>query len=144
MVNSIVVPDLAKIRHMTARMLGTYSPIDGNTTLHYFSNNISLSAATVLADFDEVSFLGYSPFLLTGAVNLGIVTGDWDQWQWPTSVTEATSDVDLPVTAYGYWCTSNDDGALLWCQSFDVPFTWAFSGDYFTFQPALAGGQLTV
>ena len=142
MANSILIPNVAKIRHMTALLLGGYSPIDGQCTLHYFANNFSLTSKTVLSDFVEISLAGYSPILLTGAVNLGIVPGDVDQWTWPLCYTTAASTPTFPVTAQGYWVTSNDDGALLWCQSFDLPFTWAVQGDTFIFEPALEGGQI--
>jgi hypothetical protein len=142
MANMIVVPDIAKIRHMTARVLGTFSRIDGHATLHYFANHPSLGPATVLADFTEIVLAGYTPIALAGASNDGIVTGDLDAWEWPLALTAAAATPGSPVTAYGYWVTSNDDGALLWCQTFDVSFTWAAIGDTLSFQPTFYGSQI--
>jgi len=138
----IIVPDVAKLRLMRAQMVGGFPPIDGDATLHYFSNNISLGAATVLADFIEIILSGYSPLLLSGAVDLGIVMGDYDAWQWPVQYTTCTATPGFPVTAQGYYVVSAYDGSLLWCQSFSTPYTWAVVGDELAFQPAIGGGQL--
>ena len=138
----IYLPNVAILRNMHARMAGGYSPIDGNSTLHYYATNMTFTSATVLADFTEIVLAGYTPYLLTGAADLGIVPPGYDFWQWPVNYTVAASTPSSPVTAWGYWVTSNDDGALLWCQQFDTPFTWATVGDSFPFQPALNGGML--
>jgi hypothetical protein len=142
MAYAIIVPDVAKIRHAQARILGTWSPIDGHSTLHFFANQPTLGPSTILSDFVEIVLAGYAPIALAGASDDGIVAGDRDEWEWPTTLTTAAATPGSPVTAYGYWVTSNDDGALLWCQTFDVSWTWTVAGDTMSFKPTLYLGQI--
>jgi hypothetical protein len=142
MPNPIVVPDVAIQRLTETLILGDFSPIDGNATLHLLGNEPSLDEATDLTDFVELVLDGYTPIELSGATDEGIDSDHRDGWQWPTLNVTAASTPGSPVTAYGYYVTSDDDGALLWCQLFDVSFTWATIGDTMSLTPVFYGAAI--
>ena len=141
MANLIIIPDVALQRLADIAMVAGYPKIDGDARMQFFGNNPILGDGTVLGDFTAVSVPGVTSYLLTGSVNQGIVTGDYDLWKWPTLTATASAAPSTPQRVNGYWVTSTYDGALLWCQTFQQPFMFRYAGDAFTLVPQFSYGE---
>lgn len=108
--------------------------VPNHTGIHLFQNNLIPQFNTVLADFVEADFVGYS------AVNLDA----WDfalnsEGFWEAHPTTApavfTAGVLLgPQTIYGYWVQTVGP-SLEFCERFDVPIIVAADGQYISIFP---------
>lgn len=86
-------------------------------TLRLFTNNISVSGTTVVADLTEADFTGYEAVPLTAE--------EWSFQQGAVTTAEYSEEVVFVSTAdeqnqqvYGYYLTGNDSGLLRWAENF--------------------------
>lgn len=113
----------------------------GNCVAHLFVNNYVPVEGSALANFTEMSTLGYASITLdytlwTFGTNLaGKAEAVSPQQQW--LFTEGTL-----VTVYGYFVTSADNLTLLWCERYGTPHPVQYLGDRIlqTFKFSLSTG----
>lgn len=90
--------------------------IDEDKILHLYQNNLTLDESTVIGDFTECDFTGYTQVTLTNTSwsEAGIVDGVAYSWYGndPLEYTCASGSNMI----YGYYVT-NETGDLLWCES---------------------------
>ena len=102
----------------------------GRVTL--YSNFLTPTSASVLADFTPITAAGLGPQLL-GAATPGLIDHCGRAlWTWPNIVFTAAGG-GLPVQAWGYFvsCTDPITGmtALLWAQRLVTPFAFLAAGN---------------
>lgn len=90
----------------------------GNPVLHLYSNDVTPSDSTVIADITEATSVGYAPITL--------VSSNWTTTQVAGVTTavysEQTFSFSTDAVCYGYYVT-NTSGALLWLERFSgAPF----------------------
>jgi hypothetical protein len=108
---SLVVTNAGE-RLMAEYALGKTAP--STLTLRLFTNNASLSEATVAGDLTELSGNGYAAQALTGA-SWTVTEGDPTVAQHPQMTFTASGGGWGNV--YGYYIT-NASGALIWAELF--------------------------
>ncbi len=110
--------------------MGTWN----NWQCHLFQNNLVVSDTTVIGDFVECDFHGYSYQVITGwagpyrdagtgaYTHAGII-----QW--------VADGGDLPQSIYGYYVT-DESGVLAWCQNDpDAPYVLSAAGQVYVVVP---------
>lgn len=101
---------------------------------HLFSNNVTVSDATVLADFTESAFPGYATHDIASA-GWGSPTDDG------TCSTSAAADITTTSTGtsgetcYGYYVTDTADGAYIFGENFATPVSMALASTTITISP---------
>jgi len=125
-------------------IVGGNTVVDGQVTFRFFSNDVTLSPDGPSAPFIALSMPGYTPFVLSGAVDEGIDANGNDTWIWPVETIAYTTGGSPPFIAYGYWVTANSDGTALWGQLFDTPPAWSSAGDAATVAPQFSLGALAL
>lgn len=129
---AIVVPDQKGEILLLQYIVGMVNA--DNPVIHLFSNDVTPSDSTVVADLNQVSgSTGYTPITL--------VSANWTTTQ-AAGVTTAvyssqTFSFSTLVTAYGYYIT-NETGQLLWLERFSgAPFEIPDGGGTITINPKL-------
>lgn len=126
----LVVPNVAK-RILQIYTTGLGPP--GTWTIKLFSNNATISAATVLSDLTEATFSGYAAINLSGlavdasldAFNRAVAT--WNPATWTKSGVTGN-------TIYGYYVIQPGP-ALMWAEKFDFPIPMTTDGAYLVITP---------
>lgn len=85
-----------------------------NVKLKLFSNNVTLSETSVLADFTEVTDVSYSQKILLGANWSFATTSGVSTATYP----DQTFNFTLSTIVYGIYVTNNAESALLWAEKF--------------------------
>jgi len=113
---SVVIPNVGEVE-LLDKML---KKSDEDYTLKLFKNNLFPDASTVITDFEEANFTGYTPITLTRIEwnNATIVSGKAkaEYSSIPSWTCGATGN-----TVYGYWIEGTTSGTLLWTERFDSP-----------------------
>jgi hypothetical protein len=103
--------------------------------LRLYVDDLTLAEDTVVGDFTEASFPGYSPVQLFG--------GNWIFTQGnPTETTYTTQEFvcfadTVLQTVYGYYVTRLLAGDLLWCERLDQPVPIQSVGNRVVITPRL-------
>ncbi len=97
-------------------------------TLRLYVNNYVPVLASQLLNFTECTSVGYGPFLVnptlwTGSTVAGITTYNYPQQQWAFS-----AYTGAPVIVYGYFCTYDLPGIVVFAEASAAPFTIPFAG----------------
>jgi hypothetical protein len=113
---SVIVPTAAELDLLAAMLAGI-----GTATMHLFKNPVTITAATVVGDFVEATFPGYSPQPIStwGAPTVdgsGRAVSQGPHVQFNCTYTGPAQ------TIYGYWIESAL-GRFVWCESFAAPVT---------------------
>ena len=102
--------------------------------LRLFKNNFSPVNASVLSDFTEADFTGYSSVSLTG--------GSWTTTQGaPSTATyaqQAFTGTGAAQTVYGYYITRTSSGRVWYYQRFTTPISVGSSTPVLRISPALS------
>ena len=115
---SLIVPNSGKIQLLDALLASE------DMTLKLYKNNVTPTAYSVIGDFTECDFSGYSEKTLTA--------GDWGAASiLGTEASSTYNDVQewtcgaTPNDVYGYFVVGVDSGILLWAELFydDPPKT---------------------
>ena len=111
-----------------------------NITLGLFVNNLTITDATVVADFTAMSTHGYAAKTLTMA-----------SWGAPTFVTPDADSVyaaqtwtftaAATVTVYGYFCKMATTGTLLWACKFSAGKPITYAGETIAVTPEFKFGK---
>jgi hypothetical protein len=126
--NPVVVGNLEWHAILTA-ITQTSQPWDA-AKVHLFKSNIVLTPATLLGDFTEADFTGYS---VSGSVTwnapgylpdgTAVVVGD-------AKIFVVGSTPTVLNTIYGYYLTNSGGTALLFARSFDTPVVLSQAGNF--------------
>jgi len=112
------------------------------TIVHLYQNDVSPSADSVPADFDEATYTGYAPAVVT---LLGTSYDDAGQAcvEMAAVIFQPTGTA-IPNVVYGYWLEGGGDspmvGAFMGGARFDEPKTLASANDAKVVQPRFAIG----
>lgn len=110
---------------------------------HLYVNNLTITYATVLGDFVEASFPGYSAERAV-AWTPSIWTGETAISYADAIVWTLTEDIS-PVSIYGYYATMGPAGHLAWCEKrLDGPIVLQHMGDPVALLPTLSLCQCVV
>lgn len=111
--------------------------VGANLKLHLFSNNVTPSDSTVLADLTESTFTGYAAVTLSsGSWTDSGVTAHQDTFTY-LAVT-FTNSSGSNATVYGFYITDSGSTKLVGVALFDgSPITITASGGTYTFIPTL-------
>lgn len=108
----------------------------GKYWLHLYVNPVELGPGTILINFQEASFAGYAPYLITG----------WTPSQSSADCTFTAADPIVWVVqaagpaqeVYGYFVTDGETGALCWAENRDAgPIVMMNVGDELEVMPRL-------
>jgi hypothetical protein len=113
-------------------MEGSHTIIDGEVKIHLFTNNIVLARTTVIGSFVEAAYGGYAAQVMSGWTDGGIDVNNYDTWNGPLILWQATSSSGLPETFYGYYVTDNGNTVALWGENFAPVQTFSNNGDAFS------------
>jgi len=108
-----IVPEEAEINFLS-ELITTL--LDG-CNCHLFSNNITVSAATVLTDFTECTFTGYAEDAFT-AWSSPAIQGDGSAGSTPGDATFTPTSGGGSGTIYGGYVTDPGDAELLWAWNY--------------------------
>jgi hypothetical protein len=112
---------------------------DESFTLHLFNNNVTPALDSVVGDFTETSFSGYSSVTLSRAT-----------WQDPSTVS-STAQTQYGSSSLSWTCSGSGDtiygayvldggGNLVWAESFTTPRTLG-NGDQLNYLPIFSLGD---
>lgn len=105
--------------------------IVGPIHYHLFTNNFTVTPASILADFDEATEAGYSPQAVT--------LSGWTITVTPSGTTNAeATDIAFSITESGTWFgyyVTDDNGVLLYAQQFATGITFGTLGGTITITP---------
>lgn len=113
----LVVPNVLEVEILTEKLTPAL-------TLKLYGNNVTPSATSAAANFNEISGGGYASKPLTFA-NWTIVGGAPSLAVYLLQQWTFTGVIDAPGSIYGYFVTRNSDGKLMWAERFPaavVPF----------------------
>lgn len=132
---AVIVPNTAEILWIKHALNHT-SP--ENLSLKLFSNNITLSATTVIGDFTEVTGGGYAAKTLTGSSWSVATNGSGEaEATYAAQTFTFTGTIGGSGIVYGYYYVQVTSGALIACEKFASSFTPSVNGDAITFTPTL-------
>jgi len=121
---TLIVPNAGEGKLLEIMVNKTAS---ANCTLFLYSNNATLSNATVLGDLTEVSGGGYAAATLTGAT-WGVTPGSPSVLLYGAEQVFTFTSVPGTATVYGYGVKVGT--TLLWAEALpSAPFTVAAAGD---------------
>ena len=80
MANNIILFDTGRLWLGKQLVVGGNTILDGNVTFRLFANDVTLSPTGPSSPFIALSMAGYSPFVLSGAVDEGIDANGNDTW----------------------------------------------------------------
>lgn len=110
---SLIVPDSLEI--ITLQTL-----LNTALTLRLYGNDITPSASSSTALFNEIGGGGYASKPLTFA-NWGFTGGDPSIAVYNATQTwNFTGNINAPSSIYGYYVTRNSDNQLMWAERFPV------------------------
>lgn len=141
-----IIPDGNMAGIITAMMAQLGTALTGVLKVHLYTNNLSPTKTTVLADFSEatnVEIPGYTAASVNWFAGAPFRRPDGG-WEDPDSVPDpsfvATGPPPSPQVVYGFFCTDSTNLILLGSGIFAAPFTFSLSGDGFTLEgnPVLA------
>ena len=131
----IIIPNTAEILWLKDALNHTAAE---NFDLKLFSNNITLSAATVIGDFTEVTGGGYALKSLTGSSWTVATNGSGEaEATYAAQTFTFTGTIGGSGIVYGYYYIQTTSGALMGCEKLASAFTPTVNGDAFTFTPTL-------
>ena len=103
----------------------------GQVRVKLFRNNFVPGAATVIGDFTEANFNGYTAGGKTLTNPFGTVTttgAGYAEIVSPDVLTWICTDGLAPNSVYGYWVV-DDIPLLLWTEKFDAPIDMTATGN---------------
>lgn len=102
-------------------------------TFHLYTNNITPTPASVLADFTECSIAGYASQAVTSS---GWSINASAPGQYKGTNTTVSFTMTSSGTVYGLYVTDGV-GALVWSEKFDTPLVFGDLGGTVTIEPTL-------
>ncbi len=119
----------------------------GSLTLRLFKNSFTPAQTSVLGDFTEADFTGYSPFYPGTSPDADGYDGANNyQAEYDTITFGCTSTPMIGQTIYGWYITINLDATtdkVLLAHKFDTPVVVNTAGDSVIFNLLLVCGDLT-
>lgn len=132
---AVIVPNTAELLWLKNALNHT-APQD--FTLKLFSTNMTLSAATVIGDFTEVTSGGYAAKTITGTSWTVATNGSGEaEATYAAQTWTFTGTIGGSGIVYGYYYIQTTSGALMACEKLASSFTPTVNGDAFTFTPTL-------
>jgi len=114
----LVIPD-AQCQAILTDLLTTTGPFN-TIKVHLFQNNNTPTRQSVLSDFTEATFDGYTAIAPAG----GVVAEDpvlGPFIQWPLAPFLSGGTITTPNTIYGYYVTDSGSATLYWAELFASP-----------------------
>ena len=112
----LVIPKVGEIELLNKMLIAALST-DEDYVLRLYSNNIAPNSESIASSFNEATFAGYAPKVLTRA-----------GWSFPTTVSDTAQTsysqqswtcAGLGETIYGYYVVGANSGTLLWAEEFE-------------------------
>jgi hypothetical protein len=131
------LPDTKMSDVITAIMASLGTVATGLVHVHLYTNNVTPTKSTLLADLTELTNVqvpGYSPKSANWFAGVPHRNAN-GSWEIPNSLADpafiATGLPPIPIVVYGYFFTDSTDAILLGSGKFTSPFTFALTGDGF-------------
>lgn len=133
-----VVPTPTLLTQLTA-LLAEYPT---TSLVHLYTNNFQPTPASVVGDFTEATFTGYTAATLT-AFGTPFLNAANNAQSVAPGITFTCTGTTVTQTVYGYFITDVHGTTLLLSGLFDTPVNMNAVGVGFVFVPSLELGGLT-